>query len=166
MHLARKYLLARCITDETVRVHGLELDNRLSATIIKSRLGRKLLRSVNELIWFPLPDAQGTVCSYIARILPDVNFNGRKFRFLCPRGSDGPPYIPKSVFGLKSGSPLVITEGPVKSSGLRPSRVGRDRRKWRFRCGLAYATGQISAPVRSRRCPRLAGPEGLSRLRC
>ena len=112
MKLCRNYLSARGITDETVRVHGLELDDLLSATIIKSRLGRRLPKSVNELIWFPLPDAQRTVCSYIARILPDVNVNGQKFKFLCPKGSDGPPYIPKPVFGLKAGRPA--------HAGIRP----------------------------------------------
>jgi hypothetical protein len=124
MKLCRNYLSARGITDETVRVHGLELDDLLSATIIKSRLGRRLPKSVNELIWFPLPDAQRTVCSYIARILPDVNVNGQKFKFLCPKGSDGPPYIPKPVFGLKAGRPLVITEGPIK--GLACVQAGLD----------------------------------------
>jgi len=115
MKLCQDYLLARGITDETIRVHGLELDDRLCATTIRSRLGRRVPKGANELIWFPLPDAQGMVCSYIARILPEVCFRGRKFKFLCPRGSGGPPYIPKSVFNLAPGRRLIITEGPVKA---------------------------------------------------
>jgi uncharacterized protein DUF3854/uncharacterized protein DUF3631 len=112
MKLCQNYLADRGITDETVKLHGLELDDLLSARMIKARLGRRLPKSVNEIIWFPLPDAQGTVCSYIARILPNV---ANLPKFLCANGSDGPPYIPKPVFNLAAGRPLIITEGPMKA---------------------------------------------------
>jgi hypothetical protein len=111
MNLCRDYLTTRGISDETVKAYSLELDDRLNATIIKDRLGRCCPKGTLEILWCPLFDAQGAICSYTARILPTIG----EIKFLRPVNSGGPPYIPKPVYGLALGQPLIITEGPIKA---------------------------------------------------
>src|SRR5215471_5265808 len=103
MKLCQNYLAVRGITDETVKLHGLELDDRLNglpSETVKKRLGRSLPKSVNEVIWIPIYDATGNVVSWIARILPEIANLGK---FLCPVGSGGSPYIPRNVYKLAYG---------------------------------------------------------------
>jgi hypothetical protein len=38
MQLCRDYLAARGITDDTVKLHGIELDDRISHVTVKDRL--------------------------------------------------------------------------------------------------------------------------------
>jgi hypothetical protein len=112
MSLCEEYLSARGITSETARIYGLELDEQIVSRKVKERLGRKLPKGVNEVIWIPLSNRNGEVFSWIARPLPTI---GDSPKFLCPVGSDGPPYIARSVYGLAHGLPIIITEGPVKA---------------------------------------------------
>jgi len=107
------YLAERGLTEETIRTHGIEIDELLSAKTIKDRLGRGLSnKGVNEIIWFPIFDSQQNLKSWIARILPTIAGLGK---FLCPVGSTGMPFIPRTVYGLSHGKPVIITEGPVKA---------------------------------------------------
>jgi putative DNA primase/helicase len=115
MTLCQDYLSARGITNQTVKIHGLELDDRLCglpADIVKKRLGRGLPEGVNEVIWIPIYDERGKIISWIARILPTI---GNLGKFLCPLGSNGLPYVPRNVYNLARGKPLILTEGPIKA---------------------------------------------------
>jgi hypothetical protein len=111
--LCSEYLASRGITDETIKTHGLELTELCAfpPETVKERLGRKLPKDVNEVIWVPVPDANGNIVSWIARPLPTIA-DGPKF--ICPVGSDGPPYIPRDTYKLKNGKPIVLTEGAIK----------------------------------------------------
>jgi hypothetical protein len=116
--LCSEYLSSRGITDETIKKYGLELDDRLcglSIDTVKKRLGRKLPKGVNEVIWFPLLNAKGDIISWIARLLPNISDeNGDEIRFLCPIGSGCVPYITRATYKLKNGKPVIITEGAPK----------------------------------------------------
>jgi hypothetical protein len=109
-HLAEDYLKDRGISDQTVKAHGLEIDLNVSQDKARHRLSRSLPHGVLEIIWCPLFDAAGVVYSYTARILPTIG----ETKFLCPVGSNGEPYIPKTVFKLALGQPVILTEGPMK----------------------------------------------------
>jgi Protein of unknown function (DUF3631)/Domain of unknown function (DUF3854) len=116
MKLAQAYLRDRGIKDETVKIHGLELDARASDKTVKDRLGRSLAKSgVNEIIWIPIYDAQGNGVSWIARPLPNI-FGLPKY--ICPLGSDGTPYVPHGVYQLPYGKPVIITEAPIKALAI------------------------------------------------
>jgi hypothetical protein len=54
----------------------------------------------------------GSTVSWIARPLPTLQGQPK---FLTPIGGSGPPFIPKSVYNSKKGSPIIITEGPAKA---------------------------------------------------
>jgi hypothetical protein len=110
-NLVEDYLKERGISDQTVKAHGLEIDLNVSQNQARQRLGRVLPHGVLEIIWCPFFDAQGAVHGYTARILPTIG----DIKFLCPVGSNGLPYIPKTVFGLALGQPVIITEGPIKA---------------------------------------------------
>jgi hypothetical protein len=115
MKLCQEYLSARGITDETVKIHGLELDERLyrlPSQTVKDRLGSDLPKSVNEIIWIPIYNADGKIVSWIARVLPTIANLGK---FLCPVASDGTPYVPRTVYKLAHGEPIILTEGPIKA---------------------------------------------------
>jgi hypothetical protein len=112
MNLCEEYLSARGITDETVKIHGLELD-RFNAKRAKDRLGLTLAgNGIIEVIWFPLVIPNGSIKSWIARPLPTIA-GGPKF--LAPLGSNAAPFVPRSVYDLSHGKPVIITEGPVKA---------------------------------------------------
>ena len=112
MNLCQDYLATRGISDATVKLYSLELDDRLDPNIVKVRLGRGCPKGTLEILWCPLFDAQGTVYSYTARILPTI---ANTPKFLCPINSGGPPYVPKTVRDLALGQPVIITEGPIKA---------------------------------------------------
>jgi hypothetical protein len=112
MKLCEDYLAARGISDATIRLFGLELDDLLVAKTIKDRLSRGLPKDVVEIVWFPVRDTNGKIICWIARILPAIANLGK---FLCPVGSGGIPFIPQCAYGLAYGKPIIITEGPVKA---------------------------------------------------
>jgi hypothetical protein len=112
MQLCLDYLAARGITDDTVKLYGIECDDRLNHTVIKQRLGQHLPKGTIETLWFPLCDSAGNVLNWIARPLPTIAGHPK---FLCPLGSSGVPFIPKGVYGANFGRLLIITEGVVKT---------------------------------------------------
>jgi hypothetical protein len=147
-NLAEDYLKDRGITDDTVKAHSLEIDLSPSQDQARQRLSRSLPHGVLEIIWCPLFDAQGVIYSYIARILPTIG----ETKFLCPHGSDGLPYIPKTVFDLPLGQPVIITEGPIKAlacvqagcaaiglNGVWGAAVADANGEFRFRADLLSA---------------------------
>jgi hypothetical protein len=107
-----EYLGERGITDDIVKNHGIELDDILTAKTVKERLGCRLPKGVNEVIWIPIYEAKGNVVSWIARILPTIEGFPK---FLCPLGSGGPPFVPLGVYDLPYGQPAIISEGPIKA---------------------------------------------------
>jgi hypothetical protein len=111
--LCAEYLATRGITDETVKTYGLECVDvcEFSADTVRERLVRKLPKGVNEVIRLPIPNKEGTIVSWIARILPNIDGEPK---FICPVGSGGPPFIPRATHKLKNGTPLIITESPIK----------------------------------------------------
>jgi hypothetical protein len=111
--LCAEYLATRGITDETIKAYGLECVDvcEFPAETVKERLGRHLPKGVNEVIFFPIPNAEGTIVNWIARILPNIEGEPK---FICPVGSSGVPFIPHSTYKLKNGKPLIITESPIK----------------------------------------------------
>jgi putative DNA primase/helicase len=116
MNLCALYLSERGITEETAKLYRLECDSYLEPNKIHARLGRHLPKGVNEIIWIPVYAQDGTILFHIARVLPTITLpDGKTVRFVCPLGSDGAPYIPKVVHGLKHGQLLIITEGPIKA---------------------------------------------------
>jgi hypothetical protein len=112
MQLGLDYLVARGITEETIRLHGIEIDDRIIAKKIKSRLGLGFPQGYNEVLWFPLYDAQGNLIDWIARPLPTM---ANQPKFVCPAGSSGVPFVPRSVYKLSFGKPVIVTEGPIKA---------------------------------------------------
>src|SRR5271165_752060 len=112
MKLCQDYLSARGITNQTAKHYQLEFDDLLSAKTIKDRLGRGLPKSVNEIIWIPVFGIDGKLICWIARPLPNIS---NLPKFLCPVGSSGLPFVPKSTYGLTYGQPIIITEGPIKA---------------------------------------------------
>jgi Protein of unknown function (DUF3631)/Domain of unknown function (DUF3854) len=139
MNLCRTYLADRGITDETVKTHGLEFDDRPDGNA-KTRLGRTLPKSINEVLWFPLHDKEGNVGGYIARPLPNV---AGQPKFRCPDGSSGAPYIPKPVFKLEAGRPLIITEGPVKALACLQAGVDAIGLNGVYGAGVKHASGEV-----------------------
>jgi hypothetical protein len=112
MSLGERYLIERGISLDTAARYGLEIDTRVSSKMANERLGLGLPKSVIEIVWFPVRDANGKIIHWIARILPTIANLGK---FLCPVGSGGIPFIPQNVYGLAYGKPIVITEGPTKT---------------------------------------------------
>jgi Protein of unknown function (DUF3631)/Domain of unknown function (DUF3854) len=112
MNLCQQYLSARGITDQTARSYGLECDERIHSAKVKERLGLGFQKGYIEVIWFPIYDAAGNVIAWIARPLPTL---ANQPKFFCPLGSSGLPFVPKTVYGLAFGKPLLVTEGPVKA---------------------------------------------------
>jgi hypothetical protein len=114
--LCAEYLATRGITDETIKAYGLECVDvcEFPTDIVKERLGRKLPNGVNEVIFFPITNKEGTIVSWIARILPTITDENGELRFLCPIGSGGVPYITRFTYKLKHGKPIIITEGAPK----------------------------------------------------
>jgi hypothetical protein len=120
MSLATEYLAARGITEDTAKLYHLELDDRVSLKIVKTRLGRGLPQGVVEVLWFPIYDSAGNLICWIARPLPTLADLGK---FLCPVGSAGIPFIPQNVYSLDYGKPVIVTEGPVKTLACVQSGV-------------------------------------------
>jgi Protein of unknown function (DUF3631)/Domain of unknown function (DUF3854) len=112
MQLSLDYLAARGITEDTVKLYGIELDDLISHETAKDRLGQHLPKGTIEVIWFPICDAAGKVVNWIARPLPTIAGHPK---FLCPLGSSGLPFIPKEVYSASFGRSLIITEGVVKT---------------------------------------------------
>jgi hypothetical protein len=112
MNLAELYLSERGITEETVKVYGLEIDTRVSQKKIKQRLGRELPKGINEILWIPLFDRAGKIIGHIARPFPRI---AELPKFICALNSDGPPFIPKDVYGAAYGKPVIPTESPLKA---------------------------------------------------
>jgi hypothetical protein len=102
--LCRDYLEERGISDDTVKLHRIELDDRLDHITVKDRLGKHLPKGVIEAIWFELFDSAGNHIGWIARPLPSI---ANHPKFLCPLGSSGLPYIAKGVYGLAFGVPII-----------------------------------------------------------
>jgi hypothetical protein len=118
MSLAQDYLAQRGITEETAKLYGLEFDDRVSSKLATERLGRGWPKGeVNEIIWFPITDSSGELISWIARVLPT---NSRIPKFVCAVKSDGPPFIPKTVWQSRKTTeqPIIITESPIKALPL------------------------------------------------
>ena len=102
MSLWSEYLSSRGITDETIKTHGWECVELCGfpTETVKERLGRRLPKSVNEVIWIPIPNAEGVIKSWIARPLPNI---AEEPKFSCPVGSSGPPYVPRTTYKLANG---------------------------------------------------------------
>jgi Domain of unknown function (DUF3854) len=114
--LCYQYLSERGITDDTVKLYGLELNHRVSSKIAKDRLGRSLSRSYIEYIYILIPDENGNATEWIARPLPTIE---NQPKFVCPVGSHGPAYIPKPVFKLACGEGIIVTEAPIKALAVQ-----------------------------------------------
>lgn len=107
------YLTQRGISLDTASRYGLEIDTRVSSDLAKERLGRGWPRGeVNAVIWIPIIDASATVIDWIARPLPN---NSLLPRFVCRKGSGGPPLIFKDIYKLAHGIPIIIAESPIKA---------------------------------------------------
>jgi hypothetical protein len=115
LSLCTEYLAARGITDETVKLYSWECVEvcGFSVETVKERLGRKLPKGVNEVIWFPITDKDGAIICWIARILPNIDDEPK---FICAVGSGGPPFIARATYKLKNGRPVIVTESPVKAA--------------------------------------------------
>jgi putative DNA primase/helicase len=111
MSLGTDYLTQRGITQNTATINGLEFDDHINSKKIKDRLGRGFPKGYNEVLWFPLHDPAGNLIDWIARPLPTM---ADQPKFFCSVGSSGVPFIPKSVYRLAFGKPVIITEGPAK----------------------------------------------------
>jgi hypothetical protein len=113
MTLCEKYLSERGITNQTAKLYGIERDERICAKKVKDRLGRKINKGYNEVLWFPIHNPSGNVIDWIARPLPTIA--SEKAKYYCPLGSSGLAFVPKLVYQLAFGKPVIITEGPVKA---------------------------------------------------
>jgi hypothetical protein len=112
MSLVQDYLVQRGISGDTAKLYGLEFDDRVSSKIVKERLGRRLPPGVNEILWFPITQPDGSVISYIARAFPRI---ADLPKFLCPLGSDGTPFLAPQLYKLAHGRPVILTESPIKA---------------------------------------------------
>jgi putative DNA primase/helicase len=109
-----QYLIQRGISLDTAARYGVELDNRVSSKMANERLGRGWPRGeVNEVLWFPVYDPNANIVSWIARPLPN---NSLLPRFVCQKGSGGPPLIFKEVWAARktTDKDIIITEGAPK----------------------------------------------------
>jgi putative DNA primase/helicase len=127
MSLAKLYLTARGLDLDTAKGYGVEWDNKIDRDKIVQRLGADIALNghgplsksgVEELLWFRVTDKFGNILIWICRPFPTLD---SKRKFLCPLGSNGPPFIPSSVYASKESQPLIITEGPVKTLVLAVS---------------------------------------------
>jgi hypothetical protein len=112
MKLCRQYLSERGISEATTKFYGLELDDQIYSKKIKDRLGLKFPKGYNEVLWFPVYDAPGNIVAWIARPLPTM---ANQPKFVCPLGSSGVPFVPRNVYNLAFGKPVIVSEGPVKT---------------------------------------------------
>jgi hypothetical protein len=109
------YLEERGLSQETASAHGVEIEFSPQADRVTERLGKgcaPLWNYAEQIIWFPVKNAAGSTASWIARALPTLQGYPK---FLTPIGGSGPPFISKSVYDSRKGSPIIITEGPVKA---------------------------------------------------
>jgi hypothetical protein len=119
MSLGEQYLIERGINFETAATYGIEIDVRVSSEVANKRIGRGWPKGeVLEVLWFPIYDSGRTLIAWIARPLPN---NSRLPRFICSKGSNGPPLIFKEVWEARktTDKDIVITEGPPKGLVLR-----------------------------------------------
>lgn len=120
--LANRYLAERGISDSTVKKYGIEIDISPIPERFRDRLGfnalseGKLAELAKEVIWFPCRDADGTMVSWIARLLPAPG----EAKFLTPTAVAPFPFIPPQTWaaGEKSSKTIIITEGPVKALAI------------------------------------------------
>jgi hypothetical protein len=123
--LSEAYLSERGLSLEFTLSQGIEIDSYPERIRIQERLGQKCVPiwnlGVSEIIWFPIKNASGKIQSWFARPLPTL-INGPKF--VAPVDSGGAPFVTASIYeGLKTGHPVIITEGPVKA--LACQRAGK-----------------------------------------
>jgi hypothetical protein len=112
MSLGTDYLLERGITQNTASINRVEFDGHIYSKKVKDRLGLAFQKGYSEVLWFPIVDILGNIIAWIARPLPTM---ANQPKFFCPVGSSGVPFVPRSVYGLAFGKPVIITEGPVKA---------------------------------------------------
>jgi Domain of unknown function (DUF3854) len=128
---ASAYLQARGITIDTVVQNDIELrpnigDRRLLACDYRLRLKfdswegfGSFHEKLEESIWFPCNNPNGTTESWIVRpfpVLPGREANSQ-VKFLTSKDGNGYPFIPARTWTVKNkvNKPLLVTEGPVKA---------------------------------------------------
>jgi putative DNA primase/helicase len=112
MSLGTDYLVQRGITQNTATISGVEFDDHIDSKKIKDRLGLGFPKGFSEVVWFPIFDKFGNIIAWTARPLPNM---ANQPKFFCPVGSNGLPFIPRTVHNLAPGQPVIITEGPIKA---------------------------------------------------
>jgi Domain of unknown function (DUF3854) len=124
---AVQYLQERGIKLETALAEGIEIcTSRILPRDLRLRLGfdtwdnRKsgLSELIEEAIWFPCVDANGTIRSYVLRPFPSLaSKDGNTVKFLTARDADSYPFVPRKTWAAreKGNQPLVLTEGPCKA---------------------------------------------------
>jgi DNA polymerase I-like protein with 3'-5' exonuclease and polymerase domains len=116
MQLGVTYLLERGIDEDTILREGIEITEPDLALVVQ-RLGADIAdvsKRASTIVWFPVYSIAGDCLGWIARPLPSLS---PTLKFLTPIGGTAPPYLPLSLCQgkLSAGSPLIITEGPVKA---------------------------------------------------
>jgi hypothetical protein len=126
---AVEYLLQRGIKLETAFGSGIDISANGSHPrgVYRSRLGfdvwdNELLSDlIEEGIWFPCIDGEGTIQSYFLRPFPPLTgTDGNTAKFLTPKNGNGYPFILPAVWqvAVKCSHPLFLTEGPVKALAI------------------------------------------------
>jgi hypothetical protein len=132
---ANQYLLERGINLESALGLGVEVsaNGNFPRGIYRVRLnfdvwcnGKLLPDMIEEGIWFPHFDGEGSIKGYSFRSFPElIGKDGETTKFLRPKNGTGYPYILPDVWQVaaKPNHPLVLTEGPVKTLAL--SQIGQ-----------------------------------------
>ena len=127
---AAQYLRERGINLETALELGMEISANGSHPrgIYRARLGfdiwwneKSLPDMIEEAIWFPCINAEGSVQSYSVRPFPGlIGKDGETVKFLASKNGSGYPFILPNVWRVasKPNHPLVLTEGPVKAMAV------------------------------------------------
>jgi len=127
---AIQYLQERGIRLETALAEGVEIcASRIAPRDLRLRLGfdtwdnrrSGLADLIEEALWFPCFDANGTKKGYVLRPFPPLlGKDGNPVKFLTPRDGDNYPFVPRKTWTVrqKGSQPLLLTEGPCKALAL------------------------------------------------
>jgi hypothetical protein len=135
---AEPYLAARGVKLDTALAEGVEImaNSTHPRSVFRLRIGDEsglkgdfwagnpLADLVEEGLWFPCKDYNGTIREWLLRPFPSLSGkDGSLVKFLSSRSGDNFPFIPRATWAAreKSSHPLFLTEGPCKALSILQS---------------------------------------------